>query len=136
MAEILEVDLLRFEQGDAAARAAVVDGVRRSLATGFVYTNHDLPEDVIDEAYDKLAEFFSMDQATKEKFIAPGSHGQTGYTGLLVETAASAEVPGLEGDAQLERRAAGRAPAAAQVPAPLHGPGAPRGGGARASPTC
>ena len=93
MAEILEVDLLRFEQGDAAARRAVVDGVRRSLATGFVYTNHDLPEDVIDEAYDKLAEFFSMDQATKEKFIAPGSHGQTGYTGLLVETAASAEVP-------------------------------------------
>ena len=71
----------------------MVDGVRRSLATGFVYTNHDLPEDVIDEAYDKLAEFFSMDQAIKEKFIAPGSHGQTGYTGLLVETAASAEVP-------------------------------------------
>ena len=67
--------------------------MRRSLATGFVYTNHDLPEDVIDEAYDKLAEFFSMDQAIKEKFIAPGSHGQTGYTGLLVETAASAEVP-------------------------------------------
>ena len=70
-----------------------MDGVRRSLATGFVYTNHDLPEDVIDEAYSKLAQFFSMDQATKEKFIAPGSHGQTGYTGLLVETAASAEVP-------------------------------------------
>ena len=93
MAEILEVDLLRFEQGDASARRAVVDGVRRSLATGFVYTNHDLPEDVIDEAYGKLAEFFSMDPAVKEKFIAPGSHGQTGYTGLLVETAASAEVP-------------------------------------------
>ena len=93
MAEILEVDLLRFEQGDASARRAVVDGVRRSLATGFVYTNHDLPEDVIDEAYGKLAEFFSLDQAVKEKFIAPGSHGQTGYTGLLVETAASAEVP-------------------------------------------
>src|SRR5690349_20719873 len=93
MAEILEVDLLRFEQGGAAERRAVVDGVRRSLETGFVYTNHDLPEDVIDEAYAKLAEFFSMDRATKEKFIAPGSHGQTGYTGLLVETAASADVP-------------------------------------------
>jgi isopenicillin N synthase-like dioxygenase len=92
MAEILEVDLLRFEQGDAAARAAVVDGVRRSLATGFVYTSHDLPEDVIDEAYDKLAQFFSLDQETKERFVVPGSFGQTGYTGLLVETAASAEV--------------------------------------------
>ena len=93
MSEILEVDLLRFEQGDAAARRAVVDGVRRSLETGFVYTSHDLPEEVIDEAYDKLAEFFSMDQETKSRFVAPGSHGQTGYTGLLVETAASADVP-------------------------------------------
>ncbi len=93
MAEILEVDLLRFEQGDSAARAAVVDGVRRSLATGFVYTSHDVAEEVIDEAYAKLAQFFSLDQDTKASFIAPGSHGQTGYTGLLVETAASAEVP-------------------------------------------
>src|SRR3546814_16055833 len=92
MAEILEVDLLRFEQGDAAARRAVVDGVRRSLATGFVYTSHDVPEEAIDEAYAKLAEFFSMDQATKSQFVAPGSHGQTGYTGLLVATAASADV--------------------------------------------
>ena len=93
MAEILEVDLLRFERGDAAARAAVVDGVRRSLATGFVYTSHDLPEDVIDEAYAKLAKFFSMDHDTKQRFVAPGSHGQTGYTGLLVETAASPTCP-------------------------------------------
>src|SRR3546814_16658190 len=93
MAEIREVDLLRFEQGDAAARRAVVDGVRRSLATGFVYTSHDVPEEAIDEAYAMLAEFFSMDQATKSQFVAPGSHGQTGYTGLLVEAAASADVP-------------------------------------------
>jgi isopenicillin N synthase-like dioxygenase len=93
MAEILEVDLLRFERGDSAARAAVVDGVRRSLATGFVYTSHDLPEEVIDEAYEMLARFFSMDQETKSRFVAPGSHGQTGYTGLLVETAAIADVP-------------------------------------------
>ena len=93
MAEILEVDLLRFEQGDAAARAAVVDGVRRSLATGFVYTSHDVAAQVIDEAYAKLAEFFSLDQDTKSRFVAPGSNGQTGYTGLLVETAASADVP-------------------------------------------
>ncbi|MBA2495932.1 MAG: isopenicillin N synthase family oxygenase, partial [Acidimicrobiia bacterium] len=35
---ILDVDLLAFEQGDATARRAVVDGVRTSLATGFVYT--------------------------------------------------------------------------------------------------
>lgn len=91
--EILEVDLLAYEQGDAHARAAVVDGVMRSLATGFVYTSHDVDEAVIDEAYALLGQFFSLPAEAKARFVAPGSHGQTGYTGLLVETAASSDVP-------------------------------------------
>ena len=41
--EILDVDLLGFERGDTTRRRAVVDGVMRSLATGFVYVAHDLP---------------------------------------------------------------------------------------------
>jgi isopenicillin N synthase-like dioxygenase len=40
-----------------------------------------------------LADFFSMPQEVKQQFVAPDSHGQTGYTGLLVETAASSDVP-------------------------------------------
>ncbi len=91
--EILDVDLLDFERGDAIARAGVVDGVMRSLRTGFVYTSHDVPEDVIDAAYAMLATFFGLDTETKQQFVAPGSNGQTGYTGLLVETAASSDVP-------------------------------------------
>jgi isopenicillin N synthase-like dioxygenase len=90
--EILEVDLLAFEQGDAAARRAVVDGLLRSLTTGFVYVRHDVPEALIDDAYAALEAFFSLPAETKARFVAPGTHGQTGYTGLLVETAASAEV--------------------------------------------
>ncbi len=93
MDDILDVDLLAFESGSSAQRAAVVDGVRRSLATGFVYTRHDLSEDLLDSAYGMLAEFFSMPQEVKQRFVAPESHGQTGYTGLLVETAASSDVP-------------------------------------------
>jgi isopenicillin N synthase-like dioxygenase len=58
--EILDVDLLAFEQGSATARRGVVDGVRRSLGTGFVYTSHDVPEDLIDGAYAMLAEFFAL----------------------------------------------------------------------------
>lgn len=85
---ILDVDLLAFERGSAAARAAVVDGVRRSLATGFVYTSSDLPEELLDQAYALLQRFFALDPAAKQRFRAPGSSGQTGYTGLLVETAA------------------------------------------------
>ena len=91
--QILDVDLLAFEKGDAATRRAVVDGVSRSLTTGFVYTSSDLSEDLLDTAYGMLREFFSMDAATKERFVAPGAHGQTGYTGLLVETAASSDKP-------------------------------------------
>jgi isopenicillin N synthase-like dioxygenase len=91
--EILDVDLLAFERGDAPSRRAVVDGVMRSLRTGFVYTSHDLLEDLLDQAYKMLAEFFACPTEVKQGFVAPGSHGQTGYTGVLVETAASSDVP-------------------------------------------
>jgi isopenicillin N synthase-like dioxygenase len=90
---ILDVDLLAFEQGTGAQRAAVVDGVMRSLGVGFVYTSHDVPESLLDEAYGLLAEFFAMAPDVKQQYVAPGTHGQTGYTGLLVETAASADLP-------------------------------------------
>ena len=63
--EILEVDLLAFETGDAAARAAVVDGVMRSLRTGFVYVTHDVSGDLIDTAYGMLEEFFTLGPDTK-----------------------------------------------------------------------
>ena len=90
---ILDVDLPAFESGDAATRAAVVDGTMRSLATGFVYVRHDLSEDLLDDAYGRLAAFFSLPQDRKDRCTVPGSNGQTGYTGLLVETAAVSDVP-------------------------------------------
>ena len=90
---ILDVDLLRYERGDAAARCAVVDGVRRSLATGFVYSRHAVSEALLDEAYALLGAFFALPADVKATCRAPGSQGQTGYTGLLVETAAVSDVP-------------------------------------------
>ena len=93
VSSILDVDLLAFESSTGAARRAVVDGVRRSLETGFVYTSHDLPEDLLDTAYGMLAEFFSLEPEVKQRFTVPGVNGQTGYTGLLVETAASSDRP-------------------------------------------
>lgn len=87
---ILDVDLLAFERGDTQRRQAVVDGVRRSLATGFVYCHSDLSEALIDTAYGMLAQFFALPHEQKLAFSASGSSGQTGYTGVLVETAAGA----------------------------------------------
>ena len=89
---ILDVDLLAFERGGEATRAAVVDGVIRSLETGFVYTSCDLSEDLLDAAYGMLARFFSLEASTKQRFVVPGAHGQTGYTGVLVETAAGSDL--------------------------------------------
>ncbi len=89
--EILDVDLLAFEGAGPAGRRAVVDGVLRSLGTGFVYTSHDVPEGLLDEAYAMLATFFALPAEVKARWSAPESHGQTGYTGLLVETAAGAD---------------------------------------------
>jgi isopenicillin N synthase-like dioxygenase len=93
MTEILEVDLLAFERGTGQPRRAVVDGVRRSLETGFVYSRHDVSEDLLDTAYGMLVEFFSAPLEDKQRWVAPGANGQTGYTGLLVETAASSDQP-------------------------------------------
>lgn len=93
MDAILDVDLLAFEQGTASERAAVVDGTMRSLETGFVYTAHDVSTELIDRAYDLLGTFFALGTETKQRSTAEGTHGQTGYTGLLVETAASSDHP-------------------------------------------
>ncbi len=103
---ILDVDLLAFEQRRRRRpAAAVVDGVRRSLATGFVYTSHDLPEDLLDERLrEARGVLLACPAEVKQQSVAPGTNGQTGYTGLLVETAASVRAPGLEGDAQLGGR--------------------------------
>ena len=93
MTGILNVDLLAFEQGGSIGRAATVDGVMQSLRTGFVYTKHDISEGLLDEAYEVLEKFFALPTEAKEDYFAQGSKGQSGYTGLLVETAAVSDTP-------------------------------------------
>ena len=91
--EVLDVDMLTFEHGIGDAKRAVVDGVMKSLETGFVYTSHDMSQDFLDEVYGMLGEFFSKTFQEKEKAKADGTNGQRGYTGLLVETAAISDIP-------------------------------------------
>jgi len=63
----------------------------RSLTTGFAYVEHDISEGFLDEVYDNLERFFTLPHEAKVAYNMPGSHGQTGYTGLLVETAATSD---------------------------------------------
>ena len=91
MDSILDVDLIGFESGDARRRSAIVDGVMRSLETGFVYVEHDLDEAELDACYAQLETFFGLPLEAKRKSAVPGSRGQRGYTGLLVEKAASSD---------------------------------------------
>lgn len=93
MTDILDVDLLRFENGTSEQRKAVVDGTMQSLRTGFVFTQHDLSEDLLDETYGMLEQFFTLPAEVKQTATIPGSNGQAGYTGLLVETAAVSDSP-------------------------------------------
>ncbi len=65
----------------------------RSLQTGFVYTSHDLSDELLDQAYGMLAEFFGSPTDAKASAVVAGSNGQRGYTGLLVETAAISDDP-------------------------------------------
>ena len=74
-AEILDVDLAAYSNGSRATKAAIVDGVIRSLATGFVYTSHSIPEQLLDDTYGHLAEFFALD--TNRSFWGPNGSGDT-----------------------------------------------------------
>ena len=42
--QVFDVDLLAFERGNDAERKSVVNGVMRSLETGFVYSAHDISQ--------------------------------------------------------------------------------------------
>ena len=94
--DILDVNLVAFERGNQAERAAVVDGVMRSLVTGFVYVAHDLAPGLIDEAYGQLQAFFALPQGRKDRCIVTGAHGETGYTPMMTETGAISDIPDLK----------------------------------------
>jgi isopenicillin N synthase-like dioxygenase len=67
--------------------------VRSALHDGFFLVRRTVPDRVLDDAYDLLAEFFSRSAAEKAAAVVPGSNGQSGYTPSGVETAEKARVP-------------------------------------------
>ena len=77
--QVFDVDLLAFERGNDVERKSIVDGVMRSLETGFVYSAHDISYNFLDDVYGKLDEFFALAPDLKKTAIAEGANGQRGY---------------------------------------------------------
>ena len=86
--EVLDVDMLAFERGSSNTKQAVVDGVMKSLETGFVYTSHDMSQVFWTKFTACLANSFQNQLCKRKQQSFEGTNGQRGYTGLLVETAA------------------------------------------------
>ena len=83
------LDIRRFDQGDAAERAAFVGELNIAYREfGFVgITRHEIPEALIADAYRAIKAFFALPIATKAKYEVPGSGGARGYTRFGVEHA-------------------------------------------------
>ena len=128
MSEILDVDLLAFERGIERPRdGRSSTASRRSLQTGFVYTSHDLSEDMLDTAYGMLREFFSL-HGVEAAFERARRQRSDRVHGPARRDRGVERPARLEGDAQLVVADPGRTPAEAQVRHRLSRPGAARVG--------
>lgn len=83
------LDIRRFDQRDAAERAAFVRELNTAYREfGFVgITRHEIPEALIADAYRAIKAFFALPIETKVKYEVPGSGGARGYTRFGVEHA-------------------------------------------------
>jgi isopenicillin N synthase-like dioxygenase len=57
---------------------------------------HDIPQALIDDAYDVFRRFFALPDATKREYHVPGGGGARGYTPFMVETAKDSRYPDLK----------------------------------------
>ncbi len=114
----------------------MVDGVRRSLATGFVYTSHDLSEDLLDSAYGLLRQFFTSrwrrsNRSSRRVADRPDRLHRSARRDRGVQRCAR-----LERDAQLGPPSPGGPSAAQLALPPLRRAGAAGGRPCPASPRC
>ncbi|MCJ8191921.1 isopenicillin N synthase family dioxygenase [Sphingomicrobium aestuariivivum] len=69
------------------------DTLARDLGNSFVnygfaiVRDHGIPQDLIDEAYEKAAAFFALPESVKKKYHVEGGGGARGYTPFGIETA-------------------------------------------------
>ena len=92
------VDLAKFLSGDESKKQAFVAELGKAYEdVGFVAVkNHGIPDELIQDLYRHVQEFFSMPIEEKRKFEVPGLAGQRGYTSFGKEHAKGSEAPDLK----------------------------------------
>ena len=91
MSQIPTLDIQRFD--DPSQREAFVADIGATYREwGFAgIRNHGIPQQLIDDAYRVLAEFFALPEEVKRRYHVPGIGGARGYTPFGIETAKGAQ---------------------------------------------
>lgn len=92
------VDLSDFLSGDPALKSAFVQKLGKAYEeVGFVAVkNHGVPDELIDNIYTHVQQFFSLPLQKKLKYEIPGLAGQRGYTSFGREHAKGSDAPDLK----------------------------------------
>ena len=115
---IPSVDLAKFTQGTAAERNEFVAELGKAYEeVGFVAVkNHGIPQQLIDELYQYVKEFFSLPAPFKKSYEKPELAGQRGYTSFGKEHAKGSEAPDLKEFFQFGQTVEDGDPVAAEYP--------------------
>jgi isopenicillin N synthase-like dioxygenase len=92
------VDLQQFIHGDNEAKQAFVEALGRAFEeTGFVSVkNHGVPQEIIDQFYNLVEQFFSLSNDVKRSYEKTEYAGQRGYTSFGREHAKGSDAPDLK----------------------------------------
>ncbi|WP_421825758.1 isopenicillin N synthase family dioxygenase [Larkinella sp.] len=96
--QIPSLDLADFKSGDQERKAKFVRDLGAAFNNiGFVsIRNHGLTDELTDNLYSSVKDFFSAGEETKKKYEFPELHGQRGYVGKNKETAKGFKVADLK----------------------------------------
>ncbi len=92
------VDLADFLSGEPGKKKSFVQDLGKAYEeVGFVAVkNHGIPDDLIEDLYKYVQEFFSLPLDKKKKYEIKGLAGQRGYTSFGKEHAKGSDAPDLK----------------------------------------
>jgi isopenicillin N synthase-like dioxygenase len=95
---IPSVDLADFLSGDEKRKQSFVQSLGKAYEeVGFVgVKNHGLTEELIENLYKYVQQFFSLPLSHKKNYEIPGMAGQRGYTSFGKEHAKGSDAPDLK----------------------------------------